>query len=30
VTLGWLVDRDTASAVQALETFADQLLASAI
>lgn len=26
VTLGWLVDRDTASAVQALETFADQLL----
>jgi AcrR family transcriptional regulator len=30
VTLGWLVDRDTASAVQALEMFADQLLASAI
>ncbi|MEU4395006.1 TetR family transcriptional regulator [Kribbella sp. NPDC023855] len=30
VTLGWLVDRDTASAVQALETFADQLLALAI
>jgi hypothetical protein len=30
VTLGWLVDRDTASAVQALETFADQLLASAV
>lgn len=26
VTLGWLVDRDTASAVQALEMFADQLL----
>jgi AcrR family transcriptional regulator len=26
VTLGWLVDRDTASAVQALESFADQLV----
>ena len=30
VTLGWLVDRDTASAVQALETFADQLLSLAV
>ena len=30
VTLGWLVDRDTASAVQTLETFAEQLLALAI
>ena len=30
VTLGWLVDRDTASAVLALETFADQLLALAL
>lgn len=30
VTLGWLVDRDTANAVQTLETFADQLLALAI
>jgi TetR/AcrR family transcriptional repressor of acrEF/envCD operon len=30
VTLGWLVDRDTKSAVQALEAFADQLLASAL
>ncbi|TDO31013.1 TetR family transcriptional regulator [Kribbella sp. VKM Ac-2527] len=29
VTLGWLVDRDTAAAVQALETFADQLVALA-
>jgi AcrR family transcriptional regulator len=26
VTLGWLVDRDTKSAVQALEAFADQLV----
>lgn len=30
VTLGWLVDRDTASAVLTLETLADQLLASAV
>jgi AcrR family transcriptional regulator len=30
VTLGWLVDRDTASAVRALETFADQLLSLAV
>lgn len=30
VTLGWLVDRDTKAAVQALEAFADQLLASAL
>jgi len=29
VTLGWLVDRDTASAVQTLQMFADQLLALA-
>ncbi|WBQ04508.1 TetR/AcrR family transcriptional regulator [Kribbella sp. CA-293567] len=27
VTLGWLVDRDTASAVQTMEIFAEQLLA---
>ncbi|MEV6411165.1 TetR family transcriptional regulator [Kribbella sp. NPDC051718] len=30
VTLGWLADRDTASAVQSLEAFADQLLALAV
>jgi hypothetical protein len=30
VTLGWLVDRDTKSAIQALETFADQLLRLAV
>jgi AcrR family transcriptional regulator len=30
VTLGWLVDRDTLSAIQALETFADQLLTLAV
>ena len=30
VTLGWLVDRDTKSAVQALETFATQLLTQAL
>jgi AcrR family transcriptional regulator len=30
VTLGWLVDRDTASAVQILETFAEQLLGLAV
>jgi TetR/AcrR family transcriptional regulator, acrEF/envCD operon repressor len=30
VTLGWLVDRDTESAVRALETFADRLLSLAL
>ncbi|WP_328333874.1 TetR family transcriptional regulator [Kribbella sp. NBC_00382] len=30
VTLGWLADRDTASAVQTLEMFADQLLGLAV
>jgi AcrR family transcriptional regulator len=30
VTLGWLVDRDTLSAIQALETFADQLQTLAV
>jgi TetR/AcrR family transcriptional repressor of acrEF/envCD operon len=30
VTLGWLVDRDTKSAIQDLETFADQLLTMAV
>jgi hypothetical protein len=30
VTLGWLVDRDTKAAVQALEVFADQLIKLAL